>query len=30
MLSPDNEVPHIFSGDTPNGFDFSWLLLKVP
>jgi hypothetical protein len=22
LLSPDDEVPHIFSGDTPNSFDF--------
>jgi len=22
LLSPENEVPHIFSGDTPNSFDF--------
>jgi hypothetical protein len=22
LLAPDEEVPHIFSGDTPNGFDF--------
>ncbi len=22
LLAPDDEIPHIFSGDTPNGFDF--------
>jgi hypothetical protein len=22
LLAPDEEIPHIFSGDTPNGFDF--------
>lgn len=22
LLSPQNEIPHMFSGDTPNSFDF--------
>lgn len=25
LLSPDDEVPHIFSGDTPNNFDFIYV-----
>lgn len=25
LLSPDDEVPHIFSGDTPNSFDFIYV-----
>jgi len=25
LLSPDDEVPHVFSSETPNGFDFIYV-----
>lgn len=29
LLSPDDEVPHIFSGETPNSFDFIYVKVNA-